>query len=157
LLEAGTAPFNAERAVRWLESREPGTHVAGALLTAPASGGAPWLAANRLSVRVGAGAEPFERIMLANRGAPLSAIKVIRAREMLVAGGDTAIIEPVDLPDAPGSLVIYRPREKWLYLNPGLPLQIEAALRHARAEGWQVEHIGSGRGMMQPLPPEPPK
>jgi hypothetical protein len=154
LLETGTAPMNAERVDRWLRDKTDGGRVAGAIVTSASTnnGGAAWLAKNQLPIRAAAATATHLTPMLANRGLSAKSITVARKRETIAVGADTAILEPIDVPDAPGSLLIYVPRERWLYFTPGSPLQIEIAMRRAKALGWRVEKLGSARGLVQPAP-----
>jgi len=154
LLETGTAPMNAERVDRWLRDHTDGGRVAGAIVTSASTnnGGVAWLAKNQLPIRAGAATATHLTPMLTNRGLSSKSITVARKRETIAVGADTAILEPIDFPDAPGSLLVYVPRERWLYFTPGSPLQTEIAMRRAKALGWRVEKLGSARGLAQPAP-----
>ena len=79
-------------------------------------------------------------------------VTVTRKRETIVVGADTAILEPIDFPAAPGSLLVYLPREHWMYFTSGTAVQTEIAMRRAKALGWRVEKIGTARGLSQPVP-----
>jgi hypothetical protein len=154
LLETGTSPMNAERADRWLRDHTDGGRVAGAIVTTASTnnGGVAWLAKNQLPVRAGAATATHVSPMLTNRGLSPKSVAVVRKRETIVIGADTAVLEPIDFPDAPGSLLVYVPRERWMYFSPGSPLQIEIAMRRAKSLGWRVEKLGTARGLSLPAP-----
>ena len=99
------------------------------------------------------GAEPFVKTILANHDRRAANFKIVKRRETIVVAGDTAIVEPIALPDAAGSLLVYLPRERWLYLASPSPLHLEYALARAKTLGWAVERYGSSRAMVAPLPP----
>lgn len=154
LLETGTAPMNAERADKWLRDKADGARVAGAIITSPSgnNGGAAWLAKHQLPIRATAATATHIAPVFTNRGLSAKSVIAIRKRETIVVGADTAVLEPIDFPDAAGSLLVYVPRERWMYLTPGTPLQLEIAMRRAKVLGWRVEKVGSARGLSQPAP-----
>lgn len=66
------------------------------------------------------------------------------------AAPDSVYVEPIDLPDAPGSLLVYVPQLSWVYTYGARQPLDQAVLRdHARANGWSVEQMGNARGLRQ--------
>jgi hypothetical protein len=150
LLEAGQAPLNAERAAAWLRRADSGSTLAGALVTPPAtgSGGAAWLAARQLPVHAGPGAAPFVAAVLRGHDAPAAALAPVPRARWLRVDGDSLWLEPLDLPDAPGTLVAWVPSLRWVYsASLTNPAHRERVLAHARARGWDVARVGSARAV----------
>jgi hypothetical protein len=159
LLEAGQAPLNAERAAAWLARADSGSRVAAAIVTAPmtGSGGAAWLARQRLEVHAGTGSAPFVATVLRGHGEPTSAMRVTTSGRWLRVDGDSLRLETLDLPDAPGSLVAYVPSLEWMYgATLASPVHRDLALAHARALGWRVSRIGHVRAVSVPAPAASP-
>ena len=155
LLESGQAPLTVERAAAWLERTDPGAGVAGAYVTAPsaANGGAAWLAARQLPIHAGPGAMPFLAAILRNHRQPAAAATVVTRAQWRQVDGDSLWVEPIDLPDAPGSLLVYVPSLGWAYSAMAAgPLQVEYLMRRAKERGWTVERIGSARAIAVPAP-----
>ena len=68
--------------------------------------------------------------------------------------GDSLWLEPIDLPDAPGTLVAYAPSLEWIYSGPAAnPLYLDLMLARARAKGWRVSRFGSARSVTTTLTP----
>jgi hypothetical protein len=155
LLEAGQGELSADRAVDWLAANDAGTPVGGAVLTmtSPGNGGVTALARRRIPTRVGPGARPFVDRMLGNTGvAGVAPVTVTRA-EWVKVGSDSLWLAPIDLPDAPRSLVVYSPTLKWAYsANAFAPLQQQYLLAALRGRGWSVEKVGSARAITAPAP-----
>ena len=153
LLETGQAPSSAERARTWLTVHDSGAAVAAALVTVPGQGmgGAPSMARHQVPLYVGRGALPFVAAALSGYATPRAAVVTTTEGRWLRVGGDSLRLEPIDLPDAPGTLVAYAPALEWLYsAAAGNPLHLDRLLAHARARGWRVSRIGSARGALAP-------
>jgi hypothetical protein len=153
LLETGQAPSSAERARSWLAAHDSRAEVAGALVTMPGQGmgGASSMVGKRVPLYVGDGALPFVAAALDGYATPRAAVTAVTAGRWLRIGGDSLRLEPIDLPDAPGTLVAYAPSLKWLYSAAAAnPLYLDRLLAHARARGWRVSRIGSARGALSP-------
>jgi hypothetical protein len=156
LLEGGYAPLSIERATSWLAGAASSSHVAAALLTVPnaGSGGAGWLAAHKVPLYAGRGAVVPTTLSLRGYGAPSSAVTAVRQGRWLRIGRDSLWMESIDLPDAPGALLVYVPALQWMYTGMAAgALQLDIALAHARAAGWKVTRVGSLRGITADLPP----
>ena len=155
LLEAGQAALSAERAVNWLAQNDSGSSVAGAIITVPTAGngGVEWLAARKVPVHAAPGALPFLRTVLRNHGRPPAAVAPVARGQWIRAGGDSLWVEPIDLPDAAGALLVYVPSLRWAYSAlAAAPLQRDYVLARIRERGWTVDRLGSLRGIAVPLP-----
>lgn len=155
LLEAGQAELSAERSLDWLARTEPGAPVAAAILTQSnaGNGGVTLLGRRRIPTFVGPASRPFVDRMLGNTGiAGVSPVTVTRAR-WLTVGSDSLWLEPIDLPDAPRTMLVYSPTLKWAYTaNAFAPLQQQYVLRAVRGRGWTVDRIGHARTISVPAP-----
>jgi len=154
-LEGASVPQRSETDVRWLESADPGSTIAGLLVTGPNTGrgGAAWFIQKRLPVYVTAGAASAMGATLDNWKQPRSAAKVVSKPQWLRIGGDSVWVEPIDLPDYPGALVAYVPSLRWAYSGPAAtPLYFDMVVARIRERGWAVDRIGSIRSLVQPIP-----
>ncbi len=155
LLESGQAPLTVERAAAWLERTDPGAGIAGAYVTAPmaANGGAAWLAARKIPIHAGPGAMPFLTRILRNHRQPAAAAVVVTRAQWRRVDGDSLWVEPIDLPDAAGALLVYVPSLRWVYSAMAVaPLQVDYVMRRVRDRGWAVERMGSARAVSVPVP-----
>ena len=155
LLETGQASVNAERAVEWLDKHDSEGKVAGAILTLPAgaNGGIVWLSRQQIPLYVGPGAAPFASTILRNHGRALPKSSEIGSGRWLRMAGDSAWVEPIDLPDAPGSMLVYVPSLKWAYSAVAFsPFHQRYVIDRLRQRGWAVEQLGSLRDIWAPLP-----
>lgn len=155
LLETGQAPLVAGRAAEWLAKTDPGARVGGALVTATmaTNGGVTWLAERKLPVWAAPGARPILATILRSHGQPAAAFTAVTRGQWLRVGGDSLWLEPLDLPDAPGAMLVYVPSLKWAYSAlAASPLQAEYVVRALRARGWAVERMGSMRAVSTPAP-----
>jgi hypothetical protein len=156
LLETGQAPLSAERAATWLTSSQAGGRIASALVTMPATGngGTAWLAAHHAPVHVAPGAAPFMDAVLRGHGAPSAGVASVARGRWLQVSGDSLWLEPIDLPDAPGTLVAYVPSLEWIYsASAANPLYLDLMLARARERGWRVSRYGSARAVTTMLTP----
>jgi hypothetical protein len=154
-LEGASVPQRSETDVRWLESADPGSTVAGLLVTAPNTGrgGAAWFTRKKLPVYVTAGAASAMSTTLGNWKQPSADAKVVSKPQWLRIGGDSVWVEPIDLPDYPGALVAYVPSLRWAYSGfAATPLYVDMVVARIRERGWAVDRIGSIRSLTQPIP-----
>jgi hypothetical protein len=80
-------------------------------------------------------------------------VSAVNRGRWLLADRDSLWVEPIDLPDAPGSLVAYVPSLSWVYSAAASgPLQLDMILARAKAKGWHVTRYGSARAIVTPLP-----
>ena len=154
LMEGGQGDLSAERAVTWLAATDAAAPVAGALLTmtSPGNGGVTALARRRVPTWLAPGAKPFVDRMMGNTGINgLAPVTVTRAQWIKV-GSDSLWLEPIDLPDAPRTMLVYSPTLKWGYsANAFAPLQQQYLLARLRGRGWTVEKVGSARTISTPV------
>lgn len=151
LLEGGQAPLNAERATGWLERNAPGTRVSSVIVSVPA-GGVSWLAGRGVRIHVAPGAVAGLAAVMRGHGRVASGVSPADQGAWLRVGDDSVRIEPVDLPDAPGSLLLYAPSRAWAY-SPAAsdPLVRGIIAERIRERGWSVTRLGSARSPEIPL------
>lgn len=152
LLGAGAAPLIADRAVARL--RQSGAPILAAVLgtlTVGGAGGAPLLARAGIPLLASTTARPFLEVMFAQQGLEPRGITWITRGGWRVVAGDSLWLEPADLPDAEGGLLLWDPARRWLYAGdaPGPP-QIRGALTIAAERGWPVTMM-LVRGSAMPL------
>jgi len=152
LVEAGHAPLNLDRARRALAAH--GVRSFGAALVAaarPGNGGISSLVADGLPVYTSAAAEPFLLANLLGAGVAFEGVTTVRDPTWVELDGGRLRLEPIDLPDLPGSVVAYSPRHQWLYAPDAVtPLDLRIVLDHAETRGWTVTYLGSARGLVAP-------
>jgi hypothetical protein len=154
VLQPGTAPEKMERDAAWLARSDPGTQVGGALVSpanSPGFGGLVWLATKGLPIYVAPGATRSVDAILRDWGATSTATAIARGRWLRI-DGDSMWVEPIELPDAPGSLVAYVPSLRWVYCtSAAAPLHLDLVMARAKERGWIVERVGSARSVVMPL------
>jgi hypothetical protein len=155
LLEVGQGELSAERALGWLARNEASAPVAAAILTATnaGNGGVTVVGRQRIPSFVAPGARPFVDRMIGNTGiAGVTPVTITRAQWIKV-GTDSLWVEPIDLPDAPRTALVYSPTLGWAYsANAAAPLQAQYVLDRIRGRGWTVTKLGSVRGVAAPAP-----
>jgi len=155
LLEGTSVPQRNETDVQWLKTADPGSTVAGLLITVPnvGRGGAAWFTERKLPVYVAPGAAAPMAATLTNWKQPRSAATVISKAQWLRVGGDSLWVETMDFPDLPGSLIAYVPSMRWVYAGVAAsPLNFDLLVNRIRERGWTVDRIGSVRTLTQPVP-----
>ena len=66
---------------------------------------------------------------------------------------DSLWVEPIDYPDAQGSLYVYSPTLRWAYSGAAFgALQVEYLQAKLKARGFAVDRIGSVRGIAVAVP-----
>lgn len=147
-LGAGQAPFNFAQTLE--ELAEVGVNAIHGVLIGEArsgNGGVVEAAERDLPVFASAGGAPFVETVLRNGGVREGPVVVGEARSF-GEGASRVLVAPVDLPDVPGSLLIYKPSIRWLYIPDGIdPLQVRVAEERARELGWQFEVVGTPRDL----------
>ncbi|HEX8675518.1 MAG TPA: hypothetical protein VF710_26740 [Longimicrobium sp.] len=146
LLEAGQAPLSAERATQWLAGADPGSRMGGAILTlaAPGNGGVAHLARERIPVYLAPGALPFVAAMLRGHGVASAPPAPVRSARWLTLAGDSVWMEPIDLPDAPGAMLVYLPSLEWVYSGTmSNPIHRGLVLARVCGRGWAVTRAGT--------------
>lgn len=153
LLGAGQAPFNFTQTLD--ELAEVGvTDVHGVLIAeARAGNGGVVEAAERgLPVFASVGGAPFIETVLRNGGVR-EGPAVLRQARTFGDGASSVLVAPVDLPDVPGSLLVYKPSARWLYVPDGIdPIQVRIAEERAGELGWAVDVVGTPRDLWPPSP-----
>jgi len=155
LLEGTSVPKRNDTELRWLETADPGSSVVGLLITVPnvGRGGAAWFAERKLPVYVAPGAASAMAVALANWKQPRSTTTVLSRPQWLRLGGDSLWVETMDVPDFPGTLVVYVPSLRWVYSGVAAsPLNFDLLVARIRERGWSVDRIGSVRTLTQPIP-----
>ena len=154
LVEAGTAPLSIERSVAFLRRAEPTAAIAGALITAPTgAGGVAWLARERIATWVTSSARPFTAAALRGWSAPTASVRPVAENAWTRIGTDSVRVETIDLPDFPGTSLVYVPALRWAYAFPAGPVQMSYVLDRVRQRGWRVDRIGSVRHFVgMPVP-----
>lgn len=149
MLGAGQAPFNHDQAVDALATGGVG-ELSGVLVAEArgGNGGVVRAAQQGRAILVSQSAEPFVRTILRNAGASQATVDVVSSGRTLGRGAERLVLEPIDLPDVPGSLLVFKPSIGWLYVPEGTdPLHLRMARERAQALGWSVEVVGSPRGL----------
>jgi hypothetical protein len=155
LLEGTSVPARNESDIQWLQKADPGSSIAGLLITMPNTGrgGAAWFVQRKLPVYVAPGAASAITATLANWKQPRSAATVLSKPQWLRVGGDSVWVETMDVPDFPGTLIAYVPSLRWVYSGVAAsPLNFDLLVTRIRERGWTVDRIGSLRTLTQPIP-----
>ncbi|HVX89632.1 MAG TPA: hypothetical protein VG940_11925 [Gemmatimonadales bacterium] len=155
LFEAGQAGLSAERSLDWLARTDAATPVAAAILTqtSAGNGGVTVLGRRRIATWIAPGAKPFVDRMLGNTGIAGTTPTVVARAQWLRVGTDSLWLEPIDLPDAPRTMLVYSPTLKWAYNTAAAaPLQQQYLLRILRGRGWAVEKVGHARAISVAAP-----
>lgn len=156
LLEAGHTPLNLERGRAALASTGVGAVDAALVVAArPGNGGVLALVDEGVPSYASGASEPFVRVMLRNAEPRRSAsgITVVRQEQVIELGGARVRVAPVDLPDVPGSLLLWVPDLAWVYAaDAATPLDLRMVLDRARALGWTVEAVGTPRALWSEVP-----
>jgi hypothetical protein len=152
LLGSGAAPVITDRALaRLRQSRVPVVAALLGTMTVGGAGGAPSLERAGIPLLASIAAQPFLAVMFAQQGRELRGITWISVGGWRVLAGDSVWLEPVDLPDAEGGLLLWDPVRHWLYAGDGPgPAQIRGALAVAAERGWPVTRMFV-RGTAMPL------
>jgi hypothetical protein len=154
LLQAGHAPLTLARGREALAARGVERVMAALVASArPANGGLAALVDEGLPVYTSAAAEPFLEVILQGAEVSRRNITVVREPLWVGEGGARLRLEPVDLPDVPGSLVAYAPKQAWLYAPDAFTaLDVRIVQELAAARGWRVEGIGTGQVLWSEVP-----
>ncbi len=154
LLETGQAGGAAERASDWLARQSPNAKVGTAIVTntSTSNGGVVWLTAQKITVHVAPGAVPLVKTILVGTGGGgrSTLVRIVRHPQWIRVGSDSLWLEPVDLPDVPGTLMVYSPTHRWLYSaaaigRPTTQVEQDAMIERLRARGLRVEWLGNAR------------
>jgi hypothetical protein len=155
MLEGTSVPQRNETDMQWLKQADPGSSVAGLLITSPNSGrgGAAWFAQKKLPVYVAPGSSAAMSATMKNWKQSPSALTVLTKPQWIRVGGDSLWVESMDFPDAPGAAIAYVPSMRWVYAAMAAsPLAFDMIVARIRERGWNVDRIGSQRTLTQPIP-----
>ena len=146
VIEAGTAPLSIERSVSVLRRLDPGTAIAGALITAPTgAGGTAWLARQATPTWITSTARPYAEAALRGWSVNGTTLRALSGSRWLRVGSDSLRVETVDLPDYPGTPIVYVPALRWAYAWPPGAVQVDHVFAYIRQRGWHVDRVGSAR------------
>jgi len=155
MLEGTGVPQRNDTDSRWLQSADPGSSIAGLLITVPNTGrgGAAWFTNRKLPIYVAPGAAAAMTATLANWKQPTSAMTVVSEPQWVRIGGDSLWLEVMDFPDFPGATIAYVPSMRWVYSGlAASPLNFDMLVSRIRERGWPVDRVGSLRTLAQPIP-----
>jgi hypothetical protein len=150
LLGAGQHPLMLERTRSGL-GRLGVERILGAVIgvARAGNGGVVALADEGVPLFVAPAAAPFVRVMLANAGRPIEAFTVLSEGRWLGSGSGRVRLEPVDLPDAPGSIMLHAPELGWLYApDAATPLDVRVVTERANQLGWKWTALGTAAGIV---------
>jgi hypothetical protein len=105
-------------------------------------------------VYVSQASEAAIRRIFAGAGRAVRGLTRVTAGMRIGDGEHTIRLEPLDLPNAPGSMMAFSPRSGWLYLPDATSaLDVAVARERARALGWVVRSVGTAVALQQPASP----
>lgn len=152
LLETGQAELSVDRATAWLAENAPGRLLGAVATMLRGNGGAAALAERGTPVFTGPGIAPYLEVVLRNHGVSTGAPQVVREDRWIVDGADSVLVAPLDLPDSPGSALVYSPRLSWIYAADAVrPLDHMILRDLVERREWSVEWIGNARALRQPF------
>ncbi len=146
VLEAGQGSYNYDFAVEKMS--EAGVNrIAGVVAGSARTGNGGVLAAAEAGfpVYVSEASRAFVELMLGNAGQVGELVDVLD--EISLGSGDrTVLLAPVDLPNVPGSMMVFQPASGWLFLpDAGIDLDRRMGVEQARGLGWDVQRVGTPR------------
>ncbi|MCA0374350.1 MAG: hypothetical protein LCH84_01700 [Gemmatimonadetes bacterium] len=113
------------------------------------NGGVAWFARQARPVFVAPGAQPFVQRMVP--AAHRARTTTITRAQWVRVGSDSLWLEPVDFPDYPGTLTVYSPTLRWLYVPlggaPAFQPEIDALIARIEKRGGTVEWLGGARAL----------
>lgn len=152
VMEAAQANGAMALIAAWLERHGGGAPIAGAVATNvwTGNGGAPWFTSRRLPVHVAPGAMPvLEQINDGARG-----LHRVGAPAWIRVGTDSVWAEPVTVPDMAGTMIVYSPTLRWLFIpfagSPAHAADQAAIIARLEARGFTVELVGGVRSLVRP-------
>ncbi|MEK9502708.1 hypothetical protein WI372_17060 [Gemmatimonadota bacterium DH-20] len=150
LLESGHMPLNFERARRALLAEGIDRLIgATAISTRAGNGGALALAEGGRPVWTAPAAHAAMTRVMEQNGGRAGALTVVREGVWIGEGARRVRLEPVDLPDAPGSLVLWAPALGWLYAPGAIdPIDVRLVKDRAAELGWAWTALGTARALV---------
>lgn len=153
MLGAAHTPFSYRYGQRLLDSlgATPVTAVLAATSVTATNGGVFEAIDRGLPVYVSQASEAALRRIFAGAGRPMRGLTRVTPGMAIGSGAYRLRLEPVDLPNVPGSVMVFSTRDGWLYLPDATSaLDIAVARERARELGWSVSVIGTAISLYQP-------
>lgn len=155
-LMLGTAhtPFSYRYGQRLLDSlgATPVTAVLAATSITATNGGVFEAVDRGLPVYVSRASEAALRRIFAGAGRPMRGLTRVTPGMTIGSGAYRLRLEPVDLPNVPGSVMAFSARDGWLYLPDATSaLDVAVARERARELGWSVIVVGTAATLQQPV------
>lgn len=150
LIETGQAGGSARLASAWLARTTPSTPIGAGIVSMQTNtnGGIAWLAEQHIPFYIAPGAAAIADHIL---GARRASATLLAGARWIKVGTDSLWLEPLDLPDLPGTLAIYSPTHRWLYLAvagaPHVQVDLDSLTSRLRARGMPIEWLGSLRSI----------
>lgn len=156
MLGAAYTPFSYRYGERLLDSlgATPIGAVLAATTIAATNGGVITALDRGLPVYVSRASEAAIRRILEGAGRPVRGLTRVTSGMIIGQGAHRLHLEPLDLPNVPGSVMLFSPGSGWLYLpDAASPLDLTIGRNHARALGWNVTSFGTALNLHQPVSP----
>jgi len=156
MLGAAYTPFSYRYGERLLDSlgAKPIGAVLAATTIAATNGGVVTAIELGLPVYVSRASEAAIRRMLAGAGRPVRGLTRVTSGTTIGEGAHRLKLEPLDLPNVPGSVMLFSPGTGWLYLpDAATPLDIMVGRDRARVLGWTVTSVGTALNLHQSVSP----
>lgn len=149
VLETAQSPGAAALLEQSLQRLVPGAPLAAGIMTITrtSNGGVPWFTGRRLPVFIAPGAAAMVRAMPGG----LTGAAVIDRPRWVHLGSDSLWLEPVSVPDMPGTMAVYSPTLRWLYApfvgSPTHAPELGELIAGLERRGLRVERLGGPRGI----------
>jgi hypothetical protein len=156
MLGAAHTPFSYRYGQGLLDSlgASPITAVLAAIAVTATNGGVFEAVDRGLPVYVSQASEAALRRIFAGAGRPVRGLTRVTPGMMIGSGAYRLRLEPVDLPNVPGSMMVFSARDGWLYLPDATSaLDVAVARERARQLGWSVMAVGTATSLHQPVRP----
>jgi hypothetical protein len=154
VLESAQAVGAVELVAEWLQRHGGGAPIGAAIAANvwTGNGGTPWFVRRQLPVYVAPGAVATLRTV--NHG--MQGLSVVQRAQWIRVGSDSLWLEPVSAPDFAGTMAIYSPTHRWLWLpvvgSRTHQVEVDAVIRRLEARGLRVELLGGIRALVSPRP-----
>ncbi len=156
MLGAAHTPFSYRYGARLLDSLGATPIIAVLAGTSiSATNGGVFVAVDQgLPVYVSQASEAALRRIFAGAGRPVRGLTRVRSGMRVGEGAQAARLEPVDLPNMPGSVMAFVPSSGWLYV-PDATTVLDVTIARARAQalGWEVKSVGTATAIFRPVTP----
>lgn len=156
MLGAGHTTFSYAYGQRLLDSlgATPIVAVLAATSISATNGGVFSAIERGLPVYVSQASEAALRRIFAGAGKPVRGLTRVKAGTSIGDGAQRLQLEPLDLPNVPGSLMAFSAHDGWLYVpDATTPLDVRIARERARELGWVVKTVGTAASLHQAVTP----